>query len=142
MKYTRRQEPTFCYNGHNNRHSGQIVMWVFNRRHELPLREHRGSLQDFGEVRVAHLFSFLYYVLFLVSFVFVLCLMCPFLPVSLDCPFLPAPQVLCNVYLQQKIMSFIIVKLYITFILGTTPRLTTHHYITDRVYNLQQRYFL
>ena len=33
--------------------------------------------------------------------VFVLCLVCPMLPVSLDCPFLIAPSVFYNVYCQE-----------------------------------------
>ena len=48
----------------------------------------------FGGVRVAHLFSFLFCVLF----VFVLCLVCPMLPVSLYCPFVIAPSVFSSVF--------------------------------------------
>ena len=40
-----------------------------------------------------------YCVMFFVWFVFVLCLVCPMLPISLDCPFLIAPLVFFNVYL-------------------------------------------
>ena len=47
-------------------------------------------------VRVAHLFSFSVFCLL----VFVLCLVCPMLPVSLDCPFLITPSVFSNVYLR------------------------------------------
>jgi hypothetical protein len=69
----------------------------------LTLGEHQGSHQDFGRVRVAHLFSFLYCALFVCllfichgpvscmsnvasvsGFVMGLCLVCPMLPVSLD----------------------------------------------------------
>jgi hypothetical protein len=35
-----------------------------------------------------------------VLFVFVLCLVCPMLPVSLDCSFLMTPLVFSNVYLK------------------------------------------
>ena len=73
----------------------------------LTLGEHQGSHQDFGRVRVAHLFSFLYCALFVCllfichgpvscmsnvasvsGFVMGLCLVCPMLPVSLDYLFL------------------------------------------------------
>jgi len=60
-----------------------------------PIREHLDSPPDVGGVRVAHLYSFLCFVLF----VFILCLVYPMLPVSLDCPFLIAPSVFSNVYL-------------------------------------------
>jgi hypothetical protein len=38
-------------------------------------------------------------------FVFVLCLVCPKLPVSLNCPFVIAPSDFSNVYLQTKTKS-------------------------------------
>jgi hypothetical protein len=41
----------------------------------------------FGRVCVSHLFSFLCCVVLFAMFVFVLCLVCQMLPVSLDCPF-------------------------------------------------------
>jgi hypothetical protein len=59
---------------------------MFYEKHELStLCEHMGSPLVFGEVRVAHRFSFLCSVVFYVLFVFVLCLVCPMLPVVLDC---------------------------------------------------------
>ena len=42
-----------------------------------------------------------YCVEFFALFIFVLCLMCPMLPVSLDCPFLIVPLVSSNVYLSM-----------------------------------------
>ena len=39
-------------------------------------------------------------VYFYILFVFVLCFMCPMLPVFLDCPFLIAPSVFSNIYLN------------------------------------------
>jgi hypothetical protein len=42
-------------------------------------------------------------VVVLVLFVFVMCLVCPMLPVSLDYPFLIAPSSFSNVYLLKKI---------------------------------------
>ena len=48
----------------------------------------------FSVIHVAHLFSFLCYVLFF----FVMCLVYLMLPISLDCPFLVVPLVYCNVY--------------------------------------------
>ena len=50
-------------------------------------------IPGFGGVRI---FS----ILFVGFFAFVLCLVCPMLPVSLDCPFLVAPSVFSNVYLS------------------------------------------
>ena len=62
-------------------------MWVsFKKQELLTLRKHLGSPPVFGVFCVAHLFSFVWYVLF----VFILCCVCPTLPVSLDCPFLIA----------------------------------------------------
>ena len=46
-------------------------------------------------IRVAHVLIFLCCVLF----VFVLCLVCPMLPVSINCPFLIIPSDFSNVYL-------------------------------------------
>ena len=50
------------------------------------------SLPVFDGVRVAHRFSFLCCVFFLLI-VFELCLVYPMLPISLECPFLIAPSV-------------------------------------------------
>ena len=57
-------------------------------------------IPDFGEVCVAHLFSFL-------CCCFVFCcvcsrLVCPMLPVSLNCPFLIASSVFYNVYIVDR----------------------------------------
>jgi uncharacterized membrane protein YjgN (DUF898 family) len=52
----------------------------------------------FGGVLVAHIFSFLCCGVFLCLFVFVLCVVCPVLQVSLGCPFLISPSVFFNVY--------------------------------------------
>ena len=41
-----------------------------------------------------------------VLFVFILCFVCPMLPVSLDCPFLIAPSVFSNVYLALFIICW------------------------------------
>ena len=57
---------------------------------------HPSSQPVFYWVRVALVFSFLCCGFF---FVFVLCLACPMLPVSLDCLFLISPSVVSNVYL-------------------------------------------
>ena len=64
----------------------------------LILRVHLGSPMVFGGVSVAHL-EFSSVCCVFVLFVFVLCLVCPMLPVSVDCPFLIAPSVFSNVYL-------------------------------------------
>jgi hypothetical protein len=66
------------------------------RQELLTLQGHMRSLSVFGVIRVAHLFSFLCCV-FVLS-VFVLCLMCPMLSVSLDC--------LCPVSYMPKVASF------------------------------------
>ena len=61
----------------------------------------RGCLDTppvFGGVHVVHLFRFLCCVLLL--FVFILCLMCPVLTVSLDCPFFIAPSGFSDIYFQ------------------------------------------
>jgi hypothetical protein len=56
----------------------------------------------FGTVSFAHLFSFLCCVFAL----FVLCLVCPMLPVSLDCPFLIALRVsLTFIYKLKKLIT-------------------------------------
>ena len=52
----------------------------------------------FGGIRVVHMFSFLCCVVFYVLFVFVLCLVCPMLTVSLNISFLNVPLVFSNVY--------------------------------------------
>jgi hypothetical protein len=52
----------------------------------------------FGGIRVAHMFSFLCCVVFYILFVFVLCLVCPMLTVSLCISFLNVPSVFSNVY--------------------------------------------
>ena len=70
--------------------------------HELfTLREHLASSSMFGAVCVTHCFSVMCCVkfCFLYLFAFVLCLVCPILPMSLDCSFLIAPSVFSNVYL-------------------------------------------
>ena len=73
----------------------------------LPFREYLGSPLVFGGVHVAHHFSFLCYIVYfvIVLFVFVLCLLCPVLSVSLGCPFLIAPSVFSIVYLQNLIIG-------------------------------------
>jgi len=58
------------------------------RKELLTLREHLGSPPVFGGVRIAHLICLLCSVASL--FVFVMCLVCPMLPVSLVCLFLIA----------------------------------------------------
>ena len=76
--------------------------WVsFKRRELLTLRELIVSAPVFGGIRVALLLSFLCCVMFFyVLFVFVLCLVCQMLPMSLDCLFLIAPLVFFDVYLH------------------------------------------
>jgi hypothetical protein len=64
----------------------------------LILSEHVGSPSVFGGIRVAHLLSFCVVLCLFVLLVFVLCLLCPVLPVSVDCPFLIAPSVFSNVH--------------------------------------------
>ena len=58
------------------------ITWrVSNKKQELLIfRDHMGSPPVLGRVRVAHLISFLYYIVDL--FVFILCLVCPMVPVS------------------------------------------------------------
>jgi len=75
---------------------------MYYRKQELlSLREHLGSSQVFGWVRVVHLFSFLRCVFCL--FAFVLCLVYLMLPVYLDYPFLIAASVFSIVYLCLSI---------------------------------------
>jgi hypothetical protein len=66
--------------------------WFYYKQHKRvsykkqELREHLGSPQVLGGVRVAHLYSFgvvLCWVFFVFYVVFILCLVCPMLPVSL-----------------------------------------------------------
>ena len=52
----------------------------------------------YGEIRAAHFFHYIVRVFFCFLFIFVLCLECPILPVSLDYPFLNIPSVFSNVY--------------------------------------------
>jgi hypothetical protein len=66
-----------------------ITMMIDNK-----YRQHLASPQVFDGIRVANHFSFLWFFLFL----FVLCLVCPMLPMSLDYPFLIALSVFSNVY--------------------------------------------
>jgi hypothetical protein len=80
----------------------------------LILREHVGLPSVFGGIRVAHLLSFCVVLCRFVLFVFVLCLMCPLLPVSLDCPFLIAPSVFSNVHCTY--LKVAVLFLYITHI--------------------------
>jgi hypothetical protein len=54
-----------------------------------------------GEIRVAHLLSFLYCVFAL--FIFVQCLEYPIFSVSLDCSFLISLSIFSNVYLRSVI---------------------------------------
>jgi hypothetical protein len=72
------------------------------RQELLTLLEHLDSPPVFGGTFVPHPCSFLC-VLCCVLFVFVLCLECPVLPVSLDCSFLIDPSVFSNVYSMQYI---------------------------------------
>ena len=64
----------------------------------LTLREHMGSPHGFCCVGVAHLFVMLRCIFLL--FVFMMCLVCTMLPVSLDCPFFIDPSVSSNIYIQ------------------------------------------
>jgi hypothetical protein len=70
----------------------------YNKQEILTLCEHLCSPPRFFGVCVAHLFTFLCWVMFFVLFVFVLCLVYPILPVSLHCSFLITPLVFSNVY--------------------------------------------
>ena len=70
----------------------------YKKQELLIIRVHLGSLDGLGGVRVAHDFSFLCCVFAL--FVFVLCILCPMLPVSQDCPFLITPSVFYDVYFR------------------------------------------
>jgi len=92
--------------------------WVsYTKQELLTLLKHLGWLPIFGGVHVAHLFSFLCCVLS----VFVLCLVCPMLPVFLDCPFLIALSVFSNVYkhlpisIQKRQIHIFQVLLFSTF---------------------------
>ena len=72
---------------------------MFFKKQELPtFLEHLGSPLIFG-VAPVHLFNFLYCVLF----VFVLCLVCQLLRVSLDCPFISAPLTGFFCLLKEKL---------------------------------------
>ena len=67
------------------------------RQELLTFLEHLDSPPVFGGTFIPHPCSLLC-VLCCVLFVFVLCLVCPVLTVSLDCSFLIAPKVFSNVY--------------------------------------------
>ena len=74
---------------------------VFYKKWELlTIRGQMGTLAVFGEVRVANRFANFCFV-FLLLFVFVLCLVYPMLLLCLGCPFLIAPSVFSNVYIQS-----------------------------------------
>jgi len=65
-----------------------LHIWVtrrvsYKKKELITSREHLVWPPIFSGVRVSFLFAFLCFVLF----VFVLCLVCPMVPVSLDCPF-------------------------------------------------------
>ena len=76
-----------------------LYIWVtWRSRHCFPFASTWVHLLFFCDVCVADLFVFSVVLCFLVLFVFVLCLVCPMLPVSLDCPFLIASSVFSNVY--------------------------------------------
>jgi hypothetical protein len=78
------------------------VTWhVSYKKQELWACAH-GFTPGFDGVRVAHLFNFLSCVM---SFFFVLCLVCPMLLVSLDCLFLIAPSVFSDVHLKIPIFD-------------------------------------
>jgi hypothetical protein len=82
----------------------------------LILREYVCLPSAFGGIRVAHLLSFCVVLCRFVLFVFVLCLMCPVLPVSLDCPFLIAPSVFSNVhctYLKAAVLFLCITHIFL-----------------------------
>ena len=68
-----------------------------------------GFTPDYGGVRVANLFSDFCVVIFIL-FVFVLCLVCQILPVSLDYSFLIDPSVFSNDYLLDIYILIDIIK--------------------------------
>ena len=67
----------------------------------------------FGEVRVAHQFSY----------VFFLCLVCSMLPMSLDCPLVIAPSGFSNVYLYFKFDNIDVINII--------TKLTGHHLCSE-----------
>jgi len=60
---------------------------IHKGKSQLTVHKHLGSRLFFDGDPVAHLFSFIFCFVFFVLFVFVLCLVCPMLLVSLDCSF-------------------------------------------------------
>ena len=97
-----------------------LYIWVtwrlsYRKQEILTLREYLASPPVYGRIRVAHNFSLLCCVF--VLFVFVLCIVCPMLPVSLDCPFLIAPSVFSNVYLSCVLCVQCCQCLWIVFVL-------------------------
>jgi hypothetical protein len=84
----------------------------YKRQALLILCVHLGSPMVFGGVSVAHLELFSSLCCVFVLFVFVLCLVCPMLPVSLDCPFLIAPSIFSNVYLFVCLFVFVLCLVY------------------------------
>ena len=86
---------------------------MFYKKQELiTLREHMGSPQVFGGVRVTHLFRLLCVLCFCALFVFVLCLVRAMLPMSLDCPFLVVQSVFFNVDFRQCDTSIFFLFIY------------------------------
>jgi hypothetical protein len=122
------------------------VTWrVHYKRQEVPtLPEHLGSPLVFGVFRGAQIFNFLCCVVFFAFFVFVLCLVCEMLPVSLACPFLIAPSIFSNIYfswiiyIQENICKYMLAMsnifttisiFYLSFIY-----VTINNFLEDYVY--------
>jgi hypothetical protein len=74
----------------------QMMRVSYKCKARLTLRQHLGSPQFFGGVRIADLLSFLYCVVF----VFVMCLVRLMLPLTPDCPFLNEPSDSSDVYYE------------------------------------------
>ena len=108
----------FAHSGVQHILTLQVTQRVYYKRQELyTVREHLGSPSISGEVRFAHLFSF---VQCFVLFVFVMCLVGPMSPVSLNCPFLICPSVFSNVYSRYNSIFFltscVLMQIFVHFI--------------------------
>ena len=89
-----------------------------------------GLTTGFGGVHIAHLYSFLWFVVLcfcFVLFIFVLCFVCTMSPVSLDCPFLIAPLVFINISSNQLSLNWPISVILINYFVPQILYKTVHN---------------
>jgi len=69
------------------------IIYLHSHRHNIVEKKQQSKNKN-----VAHIVSILLGFFLLLLFVFVFCVLCSMLPVSLSCPFLIALPVFCDVY--------------------------------------------